>query len=267
LLAPKPIEDTRYILILSAVVFLFALMIFSDRFFTKNVYLVAAAFAVCAVIVALTAHRAFTLLKHRNADAEDGYFTTEQGFKGYKRSRRYTIIIFVLGAAFLIALSVMTGVLGIEQLMESSTAYLFPLVFTSLGSMLLNSAGGGGAVAFVVFRDNRFTVAGYVVPYEGLTLTRTGSVTDPAAKWYNAVFWKDGREVGHDILYREDYLYLSGILEAFARHGEVATCDDPFYSEVNLKHLRASMAQLDAGLGKEHELIEVDEEFDDENLD
>lgn len=33
---------------------------------------------------------------------------------------------------------------------------------------------------------------------------------------------------------------------------------DPFYSEKNMEHLRRSIAQLDAGLGVEHELIEVD---------
>ena len=34
---------------------------------------------------------------------------------------------------------------------------------------------------------------------------------------------------------------------------------DPFYSESNMAHLREAVAQLDAGLGTEHELIEVDE--------
>lgn len=34
---------------------------------------------------------------------------------------------------------------------------------------------------------------------------------------------------------------------------------DPFYSEKNMEYLRRSIAQLDAGLGVEHELIEVDE--------
>ena len=34
---------------------------------------------------------------------------------------------------------------------------------------------------------------------------------------------------------------------------------DPFYSESNMTHLREAIAQLDAGLGTEHELIEVDE--------
>ena len=33
---------------------------------------------------------------------------------------------------------------------------------------------------------------------------------------------------------------------------------DPYYSEKNMEHLRHSIAQLDAGLGVEHELIEVD---------
>ena len=31
---------------------------------------------------------------------------------------------------------------------------------------------------------------------------------------------------------------------------------DPFYSETNMKHLRPGIAQLNAGKGKEHELIE-----------
>ena len=31
---------------------------------------------------------------------------------------------------------------------------------------------------------------------------------------------------------------------------------DPFYSESNMAHLRRGIAQLDAGKGKEHELIE-----------
>lgn len=34
---------------------------------------------------------------------------------------------------------------------------------------------------------------------------------------------------------------------------------DPFYSESNLAHLRKSLAALNAGEGKEHELIEVEE--------
>lgn len=33
---------------------------------------------------------------------------------------------------------------------------------------------------------------------------------------------------------------------------------DPFYSESNMAHLERSINQLDAGNGKEHDLIEVD---------
>jgi DNA-damage-inducible protein J len=33
---------------------------------------------------------------------------------------------------------------------------------------------------------------------------------------------------------------------------------DPFYSEANMKRLRKSIANLKAGRGKEHELIEVE---------
>lgn len=36
--------------------------------------------------------------------------------------------------------------------------------------------------------------------------------------------------------------------------------DDPFYSEKNQARLRNAMDQLEAGLGTEHELIEVDDE-------
>ena len=35
---------------------------------------------------------------------------------------------------------------------------------------------------------------------------------------------------------------------------------DPFYSESNMAHLRRGIAELDAGKGVEHELIEVDDE-------
>ncbi len=38
--------------------------------------------------------------------------------------------------------------------------------------------------------------------------------------------------------------------------------DDPFYSQKNQARLRESMARLEAGLGVEHELIEVDDEED-----
>ena len=34
---------------------------------------------------------------------------------------------------------------------------------------------------------------------------------------------------------------------------------DPFYSEENMERLRRALAALDAGKGREHELIEVDE--------
>jgi len=36
--------------------------------------------------------------------------------------------------------------------------------------------------------------------------------------------------------------------------------DDPFYSEKNQTRLRRAIEQLEAGLGVEHELIEVDED-------
>ncbi len=36
--------------------------------------------------------------------------------------------------------------------------------------------------------------------------------------------------------------------------------DDPFYSRKNQSRLRESMEQLEAGLGVEHELIEVDDD-------
>ena len=35
--------------------------------------------------------------------------------------------------------------------------------------------------------------------------------------------------------------------------------DDPFYSEKNQTRLRESIEQLEAGLGMEHELIEIDD--------
>lgn len=35
---------------------------------------------------------------------------------------------------------------------------------------------------------------------------------------------------------------------------------DPFYSEVNQAHLRKAIADLEAGKGKVHELIEADDE-------
>ena len=35
---------------------------------------------------------------------------------------------------------------------------------------------------------------------------------------------------------------------------------DPFYSEANQAHLRKAIADLDAGKGKVHELIEADDE-------
>jgi DNA-damage-inducible protein J len=35
---------------------------------------------------------------------------------------------------------------------------------------------------------------------------------------------------------------------------------DPFYSEANMERLRRGIAALNAGLGVEHELIEVDDE-------
>lgn len=35
---------------------------------------------------------------------------------------------------------------------------------------------------------------------------------------------------------------------------------DPFFSESNMEHLRRGIAALNAGLGTEHELIEVPEE-------
>ncbi|MCL1819729.1 MAG: type II toxin-antitoxin system RelB/DinJ family antitoxin [Oscillospiraceae bacterium] len=41
---------------------------------------------------------------------------------------------------------------------------------------------------------------------------------------------------------------------------EITGNDDPFYSEKNQSRLRASIEQLEAGLGVEHELIEVDDE-------
>lgn len=35
---------------------------------------------------------------------------------------------------------------------------------------------------------------------------------------------------------------------------------DPFYSDVNQDHLRRAIADLDAGRGKPHDLIEVDDD-------
>lgn len=37
---------------------------------------------------------------------------------------------------------------------------------------------------------------------------------------------------------------------------EIAAPHDPFYSEANLRRLRTSLAQLNAGQGVEHDLIE-----------
>ena len=41
---------------------------------------------------------------------------------------------------------------------------------------------------------------------------------------------------------------------------EIIGNDDPFYSAKNQARLREAMEQLEAGLGVEHELIEVDDE-------
>jgi DNA-damage-inducible protein J len=38
------------------------------------------------------------------------------------------------------------------------------------------------------------------------------------------------------------------------------TAEDPFYSEENQRHLRKAIADLEAGKGQVHELIEVDDE-------
>lgn len=35
---------------------------------------------------------------------------------------------------------------------------------------------------------------------------------------------------------------------------------DPFYSESNMAHLRRAIADIDAGRGVEHELIDIDDE-------
>jgi DNA-damage-inducible protein J len=43
---------------------------------------------------------------------------------------------------------------------------------------------------------------------------------------------------------------------------EIIGNDDPFYSNKNQERLTRSMERLEAGLGVEHELIEVDDEED-----
>lgn len=39
---------------------------------------------------------------------------------------------------------------------------------------------------------------------------------------------------------------------------EIEALDDPFYSEANMARLKKSIAQLNAGEGQEHELVEVE---------
>ena len=39
---------------------------------------------------------------------------------------------------------------------------------------------------------------------------------------------------------------------------EIAAETDPFYSDANINRLKKSIAQLDAGSGNEHDLIEAD---------
>ncbi len=40
---------------------------------------------------------------------------------------------------------------------------------------------------------------------------------------------------------------------------EISGSDDPFFSLKNQARLKESIAQIEAGMGKEHELIEVDD--------
>ncbi len=50
-------------------------------------------------------------------------------------------------------------------------------------------------------------------------------------------------------------------VKTVVRHGKIPfeIAVDPFYSETNQAHLRKAIATLNAGEGKEHELIEVDD--------
>ena len=45
--------------------------------------------------------------------------------------------------------------------------------------------------------------------------------------------------------------------EANLHFGNTHTSDDPFWSETNQKHLAASIHELEAGHGREHELIDA----------
>ena len=54
-------------------------------------------------------------------------------------------------------------------------------------------------------------------------------------------------------------LFVRAVLRENRIPFEITGSDDPFYSLKNQVRLRESMAQLDAGQGKEHALIEDDD--------
>ena len=69
-----------------------------------------------------------------------------------------------------------------------------------------------------------------------------------------------------ETLFEEMGLNMTTAITIFAkavvRQGKIPfeITADPFWSESNQKHLRKAIADLEAGKGKPHELIEVDDE-------
>ena len=67
-------------------------------------------------------------------------------------------------------------------------------------------------------------------------------------------------------MFEEMGLNMSTAITVFAkavvRQGKLPfeVTADPFWSEVNQKHLRKAIAELEAGKGKAHELIEAEDE-------
>ena len=67
----------------------------------------------------------------------------------------------------------------------------------------------------------------------------------------NQMAWKIGDKL--NIFVENGAVRLQGIDNA----SPVGVSDDPFWSETNQRHLMASIRDLDAGRGEEHELIDA----------
>ncbi|MDR0916889.1 MAG: hypothetical protein LBN02_06835 [Oscillospiraceae bacterium] len=195
--------------VLTALLLLGCLFQFAFQF-DKHGYFAFSAMFIAFVASAYMLHTAFALRRRQKAVIADGGFITKEGANRLD----HAAIGPVVGAAvFTLFLIMVVAFVIVSFQFLDFTALGFTasgkVSFSILSTTSLLTVGVTWMSPFpVIFCGDRFIVGRFEIAYDGLTVEPIVKPVGDEDKQLGVIFRKNGRRVGHDNLYREDYEHL-----------------------------------------------------------